>query len=83
MKNIHREKAVELMNLINGKKITLEEWESTSLYAKKDIERKVEIIIKEVQKEISMFYGGENISYCKERHLFYDKVLIELNNLIK
>ena len=69
------------MNLINGKEISLEDWENASLYAKKDIKKKVEVIIKEIQNEIYIFYGGDNIDYCKERFSFYEKVLIELNLL--
>ena len=81
MENIHKKRAIELMNLINGSKISLEDWENTTLFAKKYIKRKVELVVKEIQNEIYIFYGGDNIDYCKERFSFYEKVLIELNLL--
>jgi transcription elongation factor GreA-like protein len=44
-----KEKANELMSRMNGQIITKKDWEKASDYAKKDLKRKVSIVIDEIE----------------------------------
>jgi hypothetical protein len=67
-----KEKAIEIINKINGKPITIEEWSKASDYAKNDLKRKGLIVANEV---LSIRY------LLKKETWFYKEVKKEIEKL--
>lgn len=67
-----KEKAIYIINQINGHPITIEEWDKASDYAKNDLKRKAKIVVYEVLK----------IPYLLKRETyFYNQVIKEIELL--
>lgn len=67
-----KEKAIYIINQINGQPITIEEWDKASDYAKNDLKRKAKIVVYEVLK----------IPYLLKRETyFYNQVIKEIELL--
>lgn len=47
-----KEKAIELIDRMNNQAITIQQWQTSSDYAKNDLKRKVLIVIDEIIKEL-------------------------------
>lgn len=67
-----KEKAIEIINKINGQPISVEEWNKASEYAKNDLKRKALIVVNEV---LSITY------LLKRETYFYNQVKFEILNL--
>lgn len=73
-----KEKALVLLNKVNGKGLTLWEWNNCSIYAKNDLKRKVSIIINEVNNELIDNYSKDQVM---ERYNYWVDVKAELEKL--
>ena len=73
-----KEKALVLLNKVNGKELTLWEWNNCSIYAKNDLKRKVSIIINEVNNELIDNYSKDQVM---ERYNYWVDVKAELEKL--
>lgn len=70
-------KADDLLDKVNGKHITKQEWENASEYARKDLVRKANIIIDEVLGVLRYF--NEDNAYREDiTRTYWNKVKYEL-----
>ena len=79
------EKAIDLLNKINGQVIKQSEWEKASDYARFDLKRKVLIVIKEVEdSEPSRIGLGDNLELRRElSRIYWGNVRKYLNEIVE
>jgi hypothetical protein len=74
-----KEKAVELLEKINNGKITKEQWDNCSEYARNDLKRKAIIVIDEVVSVVSEFDNTDG--YAQSRLDYYHQIKTEIEKL--
>ena len=65
-----KEKAIFILNRINGAKITVTEWVSASDYAKSDLKRKANVVVDEIIEALKITTG-----HCDLRRIDANEVV--------